>query len=52
MAAINGSSVRSLIGGQALRRSEKRNLFSRISAQTIRAFHLPPMMRVVKATGH
>ena len=43
--------MRSLIGGQARRSSEKRRLSLRINAQTRRAFHLPPITRVVKATG-
>ena len=44
--------IRSLIGGQALRNSEKRRVSLRRSAQTILAFHLPPTTREVKVTGH
>lgn len=44
--------IRSLTGGQARRNAENRCGSSRTSAQTILAFHLPPRMREVKATGH
>lgn len=40
------------MGGQARRKSEKRRHSCRTRAHTIRAFHLPPMIRDVKATGH
>ena len=38
-------------GGQALRSAENRCGSFRTRAQTILAFHLPPRMRDVKATG-
>jgi hypothetical protein len=44
--------IRSLTGGHALRSAENRCGSSRTRAQTILAFHLPPRMREVKATGH
>ena len=44
--------IRSLIGGHALRTSEKRRHSFRRSAQTILAFHRPPVTREVKVTGH
>ena len=44
--------IRSLTGGHALRSAENRCGSSLMSAQTILAFHLPPRMREVKATGH
>ena len=44
--------MRSLTGGHALRTSENRKGSVRTSAQTILAFHFPPRMREVNATGH
>ncbi len=43
--------MRSLTGGHARRISEKRSGSLRTKAHMMRAFHLPPRMREVKATG-
>ena len=44
--------MRSLTGGQARRKAEKRSGSFRTRAHTILDFHLPPRMREVSATGH
>ena len=44
--------MRSLTGGQARRKAEKRRGSCRTRAQTILGFHFPPRTREVKATGH